>query len=77
MKRSADDIPSQEIFCAVREVLSEQGGMSESALIRETAKKFGFTRKGTIIESVIGYAVRNAAEKGKLSVSESGNITLP
>ena len=77
MKRSADDIPSQEIFCAAREVLSEQGGMSESALIRETAKKFGFTRKGTIIESVIGYAVRNAAEKGKLSISESGNITLP
>jgi len=77
MKRSADDIPSQEILCAAREVLTEQGGMSESVLIRETAKKFGFTRTGTVIESTVGYAVRNAAENGKLTVSESGSITLP
>ena len=76
MKRSADDIPSQEILCAAREVLAEQGGMSENALIRETAKKFGFTRTGSVIESTFGYAVRKAVQDGKLSAAENGNITL-
>lgn len=76
MKRSADDIPSQEILCAAREVLAEQGGMTENALIRETAKKFGFTRTGSVIELTFGYAVRKAVQDGKLSAAENGNITL-
>lgn len=40
-KRSMDDIASQEIINAVTEVLCEQISLSETDLIRETAKKFG------------------------------------
>lgn len=71
-KRTADNIPSEEILCAASEVLSEQISLSEPDLIKETAKKFGFARAGGVIESTIGYAVRKGIESGKLAKSDRG-----
>lgn len=75
-KRSMDDIASQEIINAVTEVLCEQISLSETDLIRETAKKFGYSRMGGVIESTVEYAVRTGISKGKLIKSENGNIAL-
>ena len=74
-KRTADNIPSEEILCAASEVLSEQISLSEPDLIKETAKKFGFARAGGVIESTIGYAVRKGIESGKLAKSDKGRVT--
>lgn len=75
-KRSMDDIASQEIVNAVTEVLNEQISLSENDLIRETAKKFGYSRIGGVIECSVEYAVRTAISKGKLIKAENGNIAL-
>ena len=75
-KRSMDDIASQEIINAVTEVLHEQISLSENDLIRETAKKFGYSRMGGVIESSIEYAIRTGISKGKFIKAENGNITL-
>jgi len=74
-RRNIDDISSKEILNAVIQVLSEQGGMQKSDLIKESAKKFGFTRTGTLIDTTVGFAVDNAIKKGKLVVSQDGKIT--
>lgn len=75
-KRSMDDVASQEIINAVTEVLCEQISLSETDLIRETAKKFGYSRMGGVIESSVEYAVRTGISKGKLIKTENGNISL-
>ena len=75
-RRSMDEIPSQEIQTAAAEVLAQQIGLSQSDLIRETAKKFGFTRVGSVIENAAGYAIAKALEKGRFERLENGNIVL-
>lgn len=76
-KRNIDDIPSNEILNAVIQILCEQGSMLKSDLIKETSKKFGFTRTGSLIEITVGFAVENAINGGKLSVSQDGKINIP
>ena len=48
------------------EVLSEQIGLSRADLIRETAKKFGYTRLGTVMTSTVEFAVDKAVTDGKI-----------
>lgn len=76
VKRSMDEIPSQEIQAAAAEVLAQQIGLSQADLIRETAKKFGFTRVGSVIENAAGYAIARALDKGRFERLENGNIVL-
>lgn len=75
-KRSIDEIASEEIRNAINEVLCEQISLSETDLIRETAKKFGYSRIGGVIESSVGYAVKKGISSGKLVKSEKGSISL-
>lgn len=73
-KRGMDDIPSQEILNAAIEVLKEQISLSETDLIRETAKKFGFTRLGNVIESSIKYTIDVGLCKEAVIRLDNGNI---
>jgi hypothetical protein len=73
-KRNMDDVPSEEILNAVIEVLKEQVSLSETDLIRETAKKFGFTRLGNVIESSIKYAIDDGLHKEAVKRLDNDNI---
>ncbi len=75
-KRSMDDIPSEEIIIAIKEVLNEQISLSEADLIKETAKKFGYPRLGSVIESVIRFSIKRAMEQGLIGILENGNVGL-
>lgn len=63
-KRSMDDIASVEIINALLEVLDEQISLSKEDLIRETARKFGYTRLGSVIDTAVTYALDMAVAKG-------------
>ena len=76
-KRSVDEIASEEIANALKEVLCEQICLSESDLIRETAKKFGYSRIGGVIEKTIGFAIEKDIQAGRLKKSDKGSISLP
>lgn len=65
-RRELTEIPSEEIISAMTEVLSEQIGLSRADLIRETAKKFGYTRLGTVMTSTVEFAVDKAVSGGKI-----------
>lgn len=74
-KRGMDNTPSQEILNAAGEVLAQQISLSEADLIRETAKKFGYTRVAGTTESVIAYAVKKGVSTGRFIKAENGNIS--
>lgn len=75
-KRSMDDISSYEILNAVVEVLTEQVGLSREDLIRETAKKFGFSRMGNVIETAISGAIDRGEALGRLEIKEGDKVVL-
>lgn len=75
-KRNMDDIPPQEVLCAIKEVLNEQISLSESDLVKDTAKKFGFSRTGSVIESAVKYAVAMGIKLNKIEKISNGNIVL-
>ncbi|MBR1422909.1 MAG: DUF3320 domain-containing protein [Ruminococcus sp.] len=74
MQRAIDEIPSQELICAALEVLEEQLGLSESDLIRETAKKFSFTRLSAQIENTVRFAIDKAVSDGMISKQENAKL---
>jgi len=76
IKRSMDDVPSEEIINAMKEVLNEQISLSQADLIKETAKKFGYLRLGSVIDTVIQFAINKALEQGLMGKNDNGNIIL-
>ena len=50
--------------------------MTRSDLIKETAKKFVFSRMGNVFESTVGYALDRGIERAALKVLDNGNISL-
>ena len=75
-KRSMDEISSYEIANAIREVLEEQISLLRKDLIKETAKKFGYTRLGAVIENTIDYAIDRAKDRELISEDDSGKFIL-
>ena len=61
----------------MREVLVEQVSLTRSDLIKETAKKFGYTRLSSGIEACIDYVVNEAMEQETMTQLENGNLILP
>ena len=75
-KRSMDDICAEEICEWIMIILRVQIGMSRSDLIRETAKLFGFTRTGGVIESSVNSGINYAVKKGLVTVEQEDKITI-
>ena len=75
-KRSMDDIATVEVINALLEVLDEQISLTEEDLVRETARKFGYTRLGNVIEHSVTYAITSALEKGLIK-EEHNRYLLP
>lgn len=73
-RRNLEDIAPQEIANAVCDILAEQIGMTQEDLIRETAKLFGFSRIGSIMEQVILCGIQEAKIRGDIVIGEK--ITL-
>lgn len=75
-KRSIDEISSFEITNAIKEVLEEQISLSRKDLIKETAKKFGYSRLGAVMENTIDHAINCAKEREFLNEDSSGKLIL-
>lgn len=75
-RRNIEDIPSEEIMVAVKEVLTSQISIQEQDLIKEVSRKFGFPRVGNIIENTILIAITKGLERKEIKIAENGKITL-
>nr|MBC7613270.1 DUF3320 domain-containing protein [Pseudopedobacter sp.] len=72
-KRDADDLPSEEVSNAIKEILSHQISLSKADLIRETAKLFGYVRVGTNVEYAMSQGIAKAKEQA-IAVENNGRI---
>lgn len=61
LKRGAEDLPKEEVWIAIKEVLNNQISISEKELIKETAKLFGYSRTGKVVEQ----SMKNGINYGK------------
>jgi hypothetical protein len=75
-KRSMDDISSYEILNAIVEVLKEQVSLTKTDLIRETAKKFGFSRLGNVIDVTVQNAIEQGVKRNLIVVSDGDKVAL-
>lgn len=62
--QTASDISPEEVSVAVREVLEAQISLSREDLVRETARLFGYSRLGTIVESSMHRGIEKAIQRG-------------
>ncbi|MBR2593376.1 MAG: DUF3320 domain-containing protein [Firmicutes bacterium] len=69
-KRTMDDIPPEEVASAIRSILENQLSMPRTDLIKETAKVFGFTRLGNVIEASVENGIEKALSRGYINISE-------
>ncbi|MDQ6609061.1 MAG: DUF3320 domain-containing protein, partial [Bacteroidota bacterium] len=74
-KRDADDVPPEEIANAVNEILKNQISLSKADLIKETARLFGFSRIGGIVENAMTLGIGVAEQRG-YAFNENGRIAL-
>lgn len=70
-RRSADEIPPEEIANAVHHTLILEGAMSETDLIVRTARRLGYGRTGETVAAQIRLGIRILAERGDTSVDGS------
>ncbi len=74
-ERQAEDICSQEIRSAMKEILEMQVCLSREDLIKAAAKCFGYTRMGTTIDNVFSYALDAGIESGVFKDTD-GKLSL-
>ncbi|MBQ3077011.1 MAG: DUF3320 domain-containing protein, partial [Clostridia bacterium] len=75
-RRELRDIPVQELRNAACTVLSEQFSMLPEDLLRETARKLGYTRLGGHVTAAITTALTLAREQGDITEAANGLLTL-
>jgi len=74
--REIQDIPTIEIKNAIMEVITEQFAIGTEALTLIAAKKLGFSRRGTKVESSIQKALAQLKTENMI-IEEGGKIKLP
>ncbi len=75
-RRDVRDVPIQEIANAVCVVLYEQFSMEQEDLLRETAKKLGYTRLGGNVLAALNTGIGYAQKKGEIAEGSNGALTL-
>lgn len=75
--RDIADIPMAEIKNAVLEAIREQLSIGKDALALITAKKLGFTRRGTNVEDAFRLAVSELTKEGKITMKDDSIMILP
>lgn len=75
-RRDVRDIPVQEVANAIYTVLYEQVSMAQEDLLRETAKKLGYTRLGGNVLSQLALGIRYAEGQGRITRGTNGTYVL-
>ena len=74
--RDVRDVPVQEVANAVYVVLYEQFSMEQEDLLRETARKLGYTRLGGNVLAALNAGINYAQYQGGIAEGSNGALTL-
>ena len=69
-RRSAEDLPPEEVACAISYVLQNQFSMTKSDLVRETYKVLGYSRAGTAVEQAMLTGIEFAVNKKWITIDK-------
>jgi superfamily I DNA and/or RNA helicase/very-short-patch-repair endonuclease len=72
---TASDISPEEVSVAVKEVLESQFSLLREDLIRETAKLFGYSRLGTIVEASMQKGIDKTIQRG-FAKEDRGRVSM-
>lgn len=75
-RRSIEDIPPEEIQNGCLEVLRNQISLPEEDLIRETARLFGYQRKGPTVEMHIKHGIDQLVKRGRANRDADNSIVI-
>ena len=75
-RRDVRDVPVQEVANAIYTVLYEQVSMGQEDLLRETAKKLGYTRLGGNVLSALALGIQYAQAQGGITTGTNGTFVL-
>lgn len=75
-RRSVDEIPVIELELALRKVVQDAGRMAPDEATMQVARLFGWTRRGTGIQSTLDAGVQALVNRGEL-VREGDSLSLP
>ena len=75
-ERDIRDVPVQEVANGVCAVLREQISMSQEDLLRETAKKLGYTRLGGNVLTALDQGIRYAESHHRITLGTNGCYIL-
>lgn len=67
--REALDIAPEEVSAAVCRILEEQGALPQEDLLRETARRFHFTRLGENVTASMMRGIAYAEKSGRIAIS--------
>ncbi|MCR2803978.1 DUF3320 domain-containing protein [Paenibacillus soyae] len=73
-RRSAEELPPEEIANAVHDVLFVQGSLSAEDLVRETVKLLGYSRTGAALDKMLRSGIQEALRRG-LASEEDGRVS--
>ena len=75
-RRDIRHVPTEEIINVLCVVLCDQIGLSETDLMRETARKLGYPRLGGAVSTAISDAVLRASEQKLISAASDSSFSL-
>lgn len=73
-RRSAEELPPEEVSNAVHDVLFVQGSSTLEDLVRETVKFLGYSRTGSALDKAVRLGIREAVRRGA-AAEEDGRIS--
>lgn len=73
-RRSAEDLPPEEVANALKELLFNQGSLPVEDMTRETVKLLGYSRSGSALERAVQAGLQVAINRGRAEL-ENGRIS--
>ncbi|MBD3920951.1 DUF3320 domain-containing protein [Paenibacillus sp. PR3] len=73
-RRSAEDLPPDEVANALKELLFNQGSLPVEDITRETVKLLGYSRSGSALERAVQAGLQVAISRGNAEI-ENGRIS--
>ncbi|WP_274362793.1 DUF3320 domain-containing protein [Paenibacillus thermotolerans] len=73
-RRSAEDLPPEEIAAAAKRVLSVQISLPKDDLVREIVKRLGYQRSGAALDKAVRAGIELAAARGLAVIDEQDRV---
>lgn len=75
-RRQAEDLPVEEISCAIKTVLRSQISLPKAQMVREVVRLFGYQRSGPALEQAVVSGIHHAVASGFASFDSTSNHVI-